>query len=101
MTKETIIGRIVTSATETQLAQIKNILDGKETATATATPTDRRLLNIRQVAKETGLSKTTIWRLINEGILPTVEIRAGRRRVPSEAVTSFINRRNRNAPNAG
>ena len=99
MTKEIIIGRIVTSATDTQLAQIKNILDGKETATAA--PTDRRLLNIRQVAKETGLSKTTIWRLINEGILPTVEIRAGRRRVPSEAVTSFINRRNRNAPNAG
>jgi len=99
MTKEIIIGRIVTSATDTQLAQIKNILDGKETATVA--PTDRRLLNVRQVANEIGLSKTTVWRLVNEGILPTVEVRAGRRRVPSEAVTAFTNRRNRSVPNAG
>jgi len=99
MSKEMIIGRIVTSATDTQLAQIRDILDGK--ATETVAPTDRRLLNVRQVAQEIGLSKTTVWRLVNEGILPTVEVRAGRRRVPSEAVTEFINRRNRSVHNAG
>jgi len=38
------------------------------------------------------VSRTTVWRLLRDGLLPCVELRPGSRRVPSVAVTEFAKR---------
>lgn len=41
-----------------------------------------RLLRMAEAARETGLSRCTIWRAIKEGRIKTVEIRRGSHRIP-------------------
>jgi len=72
------------------LRRIDSVLSGEiEGATE---PTDRRLLSIAQAADALGVSRTTVWRLLRDGLLPFVELRPGRRRIPSAAVTEFARR---------
>ena len=87
MNKEQLIGRLLT-ATPSELKKIAQVFAG-ETPTE---PTDRRLLSIAQTADALGVSRTTIWRLLRDGQLPTVELRRGSRRIPSQAVTEFAKR---------
>ena len=79
------------AATPDTLRRVDRVLTGEPTEGATE-PTDRRLLSIRQAADALGISRTSIWRLLRDGRLPTVEIRPGSRRVPSQAVTEFARR---------
>ena len=77
---------LMLAATPDVLKRIDRILAGEPTE-----PTDRRLLSIAQAAVALGVSRTTIWRLLRDGRLPSVELRAGgSRRIPSQAVTEFV-----------
>lgn len=87
MSKEQLMGRLLT-ATPSELKKIEAVFTG-EGATE---PTDRRLLSIAQAARALNVSRTTVWRLLRAGRLPTVELRPGSRRVPSAAVTAFAQR---------
>ena len=87
MNKEELIGKLLT-ATPAELNRVAAVFAG-ETPTE---PTDRRLLSIRQAADALNVSRTTIWRLLRDGQLPTVELRRGSRRIPSQAVTEFAKR---------
>ena len=85
MNKEQLIGRLLT-ATPSELKKIAAVFTG-EGATE---PTDRRLLTIAQTARALNVSRATIWRLLRDGRLPTVELRPGSRRIPSEAITALV-----------
>ena len=87
MNKEQLIGRLLT-ATPSELKKIAAVFTG-ETPTE---PTDRRLLTIAQTARALNVSRATIWRLLRDGRLPTVELRHGSRRIPSAVVTEFSKR---------
>ena len=87
MNKELLMARLLT-ATPSELKKIEAVFTG-ETPTE---PTDRRLLSIAQTARALNLSRATIWRLLRDGRLPTVEIRPGSRRIPSAVVTEFSKR---------
>ena len=79
------MGRLLT-ATPSELKKIEAVFAG-ETPTE---PTDRRLLSIAQTARALNLSRTSIWRMLRDGALPCVEIRPGSRRIPSAAITAFV-----------
>jgi len=82
---------LLLAATPDVLKRIDRVLTG-EPGEGAAEPTDRRLLSIQQAADALGVSRTTTWRLLRDGALPSVEIRPGSRRVPSAAVTAFAKR---------
>jgi len=86
MTTEARIQNLLQADAE-KLAQVDSILEGRATE---ATNTDRRLLSMTQAAETMGLSRQTIWRMIKEDRLPVVEIRRGRYRVPSAAITAML-----------
>lgn len=79
---------LLLAATPDVLRRVDRILSGEPTETKTD-PGDRRLLSIQQAADALGVSRTTTWRLLRDGALPSVEIRPGSRRVPSAAITAF------------
>lgn len=85
MNKELLMARLLT-ATPSELKKIEAVFTG-EGATE---PTDRRLYNIQQAARELNVSRTSVWRLLKSGRLPCVELRKGSRRVPSAAITAFV-----------
>ena len=85
MSKEQLMGRLLT-ATPSELKKIEAVFTG-EGATE---PTDRRLYNIQQAARELNISRTSVWRLLKSGRLPFVELRKGSRRIPSEAITALV-----------
>ena len=80
---------LLLAATPDVLRRVDRILSGEPIEGAT--DPDRRLLSIAQAAVALGVSRTTIWRLLRDGRLPSVELRAGgSRRIPSAAVTAFV-----------
>ena len=87
MTKEALIRKLL-AATPAERNRLAAVLAG-ETPTE---PTDRRLLSIQQAADALNVSRSTVWRLLRDGRLPFVELRPGRRRIPSVAVTEFARR---------
>ena len=48
-----------------------------------------RLLTLTECSKQTGLSRPTLWRARKDGRLVTVEVRAGRHRVPLPELRRF------------
>ncbi|MFA7174027.1 MAG: helix-turn-helix domain-containing protein [Kiritimatiellia bacterium] len=86
MTLEKRIQALITAEPE-KLSQIDAILSGDA---HTEAPGDRRLLTMTQAAEVLGLSRQTIWRMIKDDRLPVIEIRRGRYRVPSAALTSML-----------
>lgn len=87
MSKEELIGRLLV-ATPEELAKIEAVFT--KTANAQAAPGDRRLLTLTEAAEIVGVSRMTVFRMCADGRLPCIETRAGRRRIPSEAITSFV-----------
>ena len=81
---------LLLAANPDTLRRVDRILTGEPGA---GDPGDRRLLSIQQAADALGVSRTTTWRLLRDGRLPSVELRAGgSRRIPSAAVTAFAQR---------
>ena len=87
MDKEKLIMRVL-AATPGELEKIGAVLNGE--AETQATLPDRRLLSIQQAADALGVSRTTTWRLLRDGRLPFIELRKGSRRIPSAAITAFV-----------
>lgn len=87
MTTETRFTKLL-QATPEQLASIDALLDGQ--GLGLKEPTDRKLLTLTAAADALGVSRQTVWRMVNDGRLPTVEMRAGRHRVPSNALTELL-----------
>ena len=85
MTKEALIGKLLV-ATPAELSRVAAVFSSE----APAGPTDRRLYNIQQAARELNISRTSVWRLLKSGRLPFVELRKGSRRIPSEAITALV-----------
>lgn len=73
-----------TLSAEDRRNMLESLKRGPEAAARA--PVSARLLNYRQAAERLGLSKQTVRRLIKAGRLPVVETRAGRTRVPEQAV---------------
>lgn len=86
MSKEQLIGRLLAATTD-ELRKIELVFAGK---TESADTGDRRLLTLMDAAKVMGLSRMTIHRMAADGRLPVVETRAGRRRIPSAALTALL-----------
>ena len=86
MSKEELIGKVLT-ATPEQLKAVEQAFTGN--TGATETPTDRRLLTQTQAAEILGCSRMTIFRMVKDGRLDAVELRAGRLRIPSAAITKL------------
>lgn len=86
MSKEEIMMKILTATPET-IGRVAAILDGRPTGT---TPGDRKLLTLMDAAREIGCSRMTVHRMCADGRLATVQMRAGRRRIPSAAITAFV-----------
>ena len=56
----------------------------------TSQPASLRLFKMGQAAKETDLSRSTVWRLCREGKLKTVEVRRGSHRIPESELRRFV-----------
>lgn len=79
---------LILQADAATLAEVDRVLAGKGRSNALQSP-DRRLLTITAVARELGISRATAHRMAADGRLPIVETRAGRRRIPSAALTDY------------
>jgi excisionase family DNA binding protein len=53
-------------------------------------PVSYRLWGMGQAAKETSLSRVTLWRAIREGRLRAVEVRKGSMRIPDAELRRFV-----------
>jgi excisionase family DNA binding protein len=70
------------------LAKVDAVLNGTASEKP-ADPGDRRLLTQTQAAEILGCSRMTIFRMVKDGRLDAVELRAGRLRIPSAALTEL------------
>lgn len=80
---------LILQADAATLAEVDRVLAGKGNSSP-AQPTDRRLLTFSAVARELGISRATAHRMVADGRLPVTETRAGRRRIPSAAVSALV-----------
>jgi len=79
--------RLLLTATPEQLAAVDRALSTED---PNPDRTPLRLLRMGEAARETGLSRTTLWRAIGEGRLQTVEVRRGSRRIPEAELRRFV-----------
>lgn len=81
MSKEEIITAVAVTTDKGMLSRIADILNHREQHAASRTQDrETRLLTQKEAAKRLSLSTTSLWRLIREGSIETVNVR-GRRRV--------------------
>lgn len=81
MSKEEIITAVAVTTDKGMLSHIADILNHREQHAASRTQDrETRLLTQKEAAKRLSLSTTSLWRLIREGAIETVNVR-GRRRV--------------------
>jgi len=93
LTTEIRFQKLLTAGKEA-LEKIDAILEGTANDD-TCVLEDRRLLNMTEAAEVLNLSRPTIWRMCRDGELEFIEIREGTRRVPSQAITDFLNSKRR------
>lgn len=86
MSKEQLIGRLL-AATPEEIRRVEAVFIGKA---AQADAGDRRLLTLTDAARALNLSRMSVHRMAADGRLPTIITRAGRRRIPSAAITAFV-----------
>ena len=77
---------LLLTATPEQLAAVDAALAGKTEAERPSL----RLYRIGEAARETGLSRQSIWRCLKEGRLSCVEIRKGHKRIPEQSLRAFV-----------
>lgn len=81
--REAVIGRLLT-ATPEELAQVEQVF-----RSAAAKPRDTRLFKMGEAARALNIGRTTLWRMLKKGTLPTVKLIGGGPRVPAWAVQEF------------
>ena len=90
MNKIEIIGWLAALPDDSvELARVDAIRKG-EAAPGAPAPVSTRLLSMGAAAKALGLSRQTIWRLLNEGRLSAIEIRKGQRRIAEAELQRFV-----------
>lgn len=72
-----------------ELARVDAIRKG-EAAPGAPAPVSTRLLSMGAAAAALGVSRQTIWRLLNEGRLSAIEIRKGQRRIAEAELQRFV-----------
>ena len=77
---------LLLTATPEQLAAVDAALAGRPEIERPSL----RLYRMGEAAKETGISRTTLWRAIREKRLRAVEIREGSFRIPEDALRRFV-----------
>jgi excisionase family DNA binding protein len=75
------------NATPEQLTAVDAALAGR---LQSGQPTSLRLYRMGDAARETGLSRCTLWRALREGRLKAVEIRKGSFRIPERELRRFV-----------
>jgi excisionase family DNA binding protein len=89
MSTEERLKRIFT-ATPEQLGTIDSILDGKFQMRATET-VGPLLMGMMAAAKFLGVSRTTLWRMVNDGRLKKVEVLPGSFRLRRADLVAIAN----------
>lgn len=72
--------KLILNATPERLAAVDAALTGKPPEPPR--PPSLRLYRMGEAARETGISRATLWRAIRDGRLRAVEVRAGSHRIP-------------------
>lgn len=72
-----------------RLAAISGIITGHVVAQP-ARPVSLRLLRMGEAAKETSLSRTSIWRAVKEKRIRAVMVRRGSFRIPESELIRFV-----------
>ena len=73
-----------------ELARVDAIRKGEADAPAAPAPVSTRLLTMGGAAGALGVSRQTVWRLLNEGRLSAIEIRKGQRRIAEAELQRFV-----------
>ena len=73
-----------------ELVGVDSIRRGKVDAPGAPAPVSTRLLSMGAAAAALGVSRQTIWRLLNEGRLSAIEIRKGQRRIAEAELQRFV-----------
>jgi excisionase family DNA binding protein len=84
MSREQLLVAVATADPQT-LARIEQALNPANTS-----PIGGKLLTVADTARQIGLSRSSITRLIKEKRLATVETRRGRVRIPQSAIADFM-----------
>jgi len=71
-----------------KIDDVLNGRDGAETRQADAT-----LLTLTQTSRMLGVARITVVRMVRDGILPVVPVRAGSKRIRRSDVMDFVNNR--------
>jgi len=80
--------KLLLTATPGTLAAVDAVLVGKKSETEQ--PASLRLLKMGEAARETGLSRCTLWRSVKSGKLKPVEIRKGSYRISETELQRFV-----------
>lgn len=73
------------------LRKIDNILDGKDDSRNQSL--DATLLTLTQTSRMLGVARITVVRMVKDGILPTIPIRLGSKRIRRTDVMAFVHNR--------
>ncbi len=88
MNKNDLIVSLATMPdTDPRLDAVARALSGTPTAER---PASLRLMTMGQSCEALNLSRATLWRLIRDGKINTVEIRRGSHRVPETELLRFV-----------
>lgn len=89
MSKEEIITAVAVTTDKGMLSRIADILNHRDQhPVLRAQDCETRLLTQKEAAKRLSLSTTSLWRLIREGAIETVNVR-GRRRVRLSSLMDY------------
>ena len=80
--------KLLLTATPDTLAAVDAALAGKKPEEER--PASLRLFRMGTAARETGLSRCTLWRAIKDGRLRAVEVRRGSHRIPEAELRRFV-----------
>ena len=72
-----------------ELARVDAIRLG-EAAPGAPAPASTKLLSMGAASAALGVSRQTVWRLLNEGRLSAIEIRKGQRRIAEAELQRFV-----------
>lgn len=85
------------NATPEELDRVASALYGQKSE-ASEQASDRRLFTLAEAARELNVSRSTVARMVRDGFLSTIELRAGgSRRIASQSITDFLSGKGRKA----
>ena len=71
-----------------KIARAAAVMSG--TGDTAVRPASLRLFKIGEATKELGVSRPTLWRMVQEGLIKTVELRKGMKRIPESELRRIV-----------